>query len=485
MTNSSPPAPDYAGAAQAQGAASMDVTNTQNFANRPDINTPFGSQWWTTAQDVDPATGQLVTRWQQNNALTDPYQKALDSQMSITQGRSDAAQSMLGDVTKNATNPMDWNSFQALGTGPQSYNPLQGPSQSGNVAAPQMTGRVSGPQSQQLQRSLDSSGLQNVDSGQQYVDKAGDAVYNQFSRRQEPLFQDQNASLKQQLYNSGLKEGDEAYDKAMRNQQNQQSDARLNAMDQATQASGAQASRIQGMDLSTNQNQFGQRQASGQFANDASGQQYGQDLQGANFQSGQNDQQFSQGTSNAGFNLGQNAQQYQQGLQGSNFQAGQMQQQFGNQATQSNYQDLVRQQQIAEALQQRNLPLNQMNALLSGQQVGQQAMPDFNKAGLSQTPDLMSAAQGQYGAAVGDANASNANNQQWMSALATGAMMLSDRRLKKNVVKIGRINGNMVYAYDYIWGEPGVGVMADEVRHIPGAVVRNAAGYEMVNYERL
>ncbi len=43
-----PAAPDYLGAAQQQAAASKELTNIQNFANRPTINTPFGSQSWDT-----------------------------------------------------------------------------------------------------------------------------------------------------------------------------------------------------------------------------------------------------------------------------------------------------------------------------------------------------------------------------------------------------------------------------------------------------
>jgi hypothetical protein len=50
MGKSTPAAPDYTGAANAQAAASKENLITQNFANRPTINTPFGSQSWDTAQ---------------------------------------------------------------------------------------------------------------------------------------------------------------------------------------------------------------------------------------------------------------------------------------------------------------------------------------------------------------------------------------------------------------------------------------------------
>jgi hypothetical protein len=43
---SAPAAPDYLGAATAQAQASEKATTAQNFANRPNINTPFGGQSW-------------------------------------------------------------------------------------------------------------------------------------------------------------------------------------------------------------------------------------------------------------------------------------------------------------------------------------------------------------------------------------------------------------------------------------------------------
>ena len=72
----------------------------------------------------------------------------------------------------------------------------------------------------------------------------------------------------------------------------------------------------------------------------------------------------------------------------------------------------------------------------------------------------------------------------------------SDRRLKKNIIPLGqKINGVQLYSFEYSlekWPEgalkpqPGIhiGVMADEVRNIPGAVEPELFyGYDMVNYE--
>jgi hypothetical protein len=69
MGKSTPAAPDYTGAANAQAAASKENLMTQNYANRPTINTPFGSQSWQTNSQIDPTTGQAVTAWTQENTL--------------------------------------------------------------------------------------------------------------------------------------------------------------------------------------------------------------------------------------------------------------------------------------------------------------------------------------------------------------------------------------------------------------------------------
>lgn len=65
MGKSTPAAPDYTGAANSQAAASKENLMTQNYANRPSIETPFGSQTWQTNSQIDPTTSQAVTAWTQ------------------------------------------------------------------------------------------------------------------------------------------------------------------------------------------------------------------------------------------------------------------------------------------------------------------------------------------------------------------------------------------------------------------------------------
>lgn len=66
------------------------------------------------------------------------------------------------------------------------------------------------------------------------------------------------------------------------------------------------------------------------------------------------------------------------------------------------------------------------------------------------------------------------------------AWIISDRRLKSNVVRIGTHPlGIGIYEYD-IFGERQRGVMADEVEAVmPEAVTTHPFGYKMVYYEML
>jgi hypothetical protein len=68
-----------------------------------------------------------------------------------------------------------------------------------------------------------------------------------------------------------------------------------------------------------------------------------------------------------------------------------------------------------------------------------------------------------------------------------GAGIFSDRRLKRDVRLLGRLaNGLGVYAWRYLWGAPGVGVMADEVERIaPHALGPRAFGFQTVDYSKL
>ncbi len=561
MSKNTPAPPDYAGAAQQQAQSSREVTEQQTWANRPTINTPFGQQTWENTPTWDPSTGQYINRWTQNTNLTPESQAALDSQMRLQQGRSNLAEGLLGRTQQEYGQPMDWSQFTQLAQTPQAQQvgqnlpgfenlpqvpnydtsnlPQQGTALQGNDYNQMLQGlpqRGQGPQQNQyspedIQRQLSTEGMQGVDPSQRYYGEAGDAIYNQWASRQEPRMQQETDAMRTQLYNMGLKEGDEAYNREMERLGQSQGDARQQAQYQATIGAGQEAQRMFGMDMGTRQQQFGERSQQGAFANSAAqqamqqqlamgGQRFQEQLAGGQFndaqraaalneQFGAGDRRFqeqqarseqmdAQRAAQLQERMGVGAQQFQQQMQRANQgdvrrqQVGQEQMAFGqqnyNNAMQSaNYQNQLRQQQIAEQMQQRGFSLNEINAILTGQQVGMPSMPGFNAANRSEGVQSLQAAQLQNQAAMDAYNAQQQGTQGTLSGLAGMAMMFSDRRLKKNVEFLKEVDGVRWYRYEYLWedGKKSVGVMADEVAHIPDAVWEHPSGYKMVNYERI
>jgi hypothetical protein len=155
-------------------------------------------------------------------------------------------------------------------------------------------------------------------------------------------------------------------------------------------------------------------------------------------------------------------------------------------------------QQLAQnqAIQQN--PLNILQALRTGAQLNTANLP---AVGVSQPgqlanwqgADFLGAAQAQNQFNQGQYNAQMASNAQLRSSVIGaggalgGAAIASDRRLKKNIKRIGtHVLGIGLYTWDYLWGLPFSGVMADEVEQVmPEAVVMHPSGFKMVNYSML
>ena len=422
---SAPATPDYLGATQLQGEINKENLNTQNYANRPTINTPFGSQSWGTQSVTDPATGQVVTQWTQNNTLAPGLQNALQDQINIQAGRSNLANNFMGRVANEYGTAPDYtnlpNMAQAaqptsLQTGTTDYTP--GLATSFNFGSP----------------------LPQFDSSYR------DTVANQLMQKMQPTHDYQQRQLEAKLSNMGFRAGTEGYDRELKNLAGRQAAERYNALDTA----GNEAQRLYNMQMGTAQQSFNQNQAGAQFQNQALNQAQNMDL--ANMQAGNQAA----------------AQQY--GLN----------QQFAN------AQNQLRQQAIAEMLQRRGTSLNEMNALLNGQQVQMPQMPSFNPSAQAQAPNILGAMQLGYNANLNSYNAEQAGFNNLVNAgaqLGSAAFMFSDRRLKSNIKRVGtHAIGVGIYEYTMM-GMPQRGVIAQEVQAVrPDLVKRHANGYLMVNY---
>lgn len=150
-----------------------------------------------------------------------------------------------------------------------------------------------------------------------------------------------------------------------------------------------------------------------------------------------------------------------------------------------------------EILAERNQPINEITALLSGSQVSSptfQNTPTTNVAGVDYTGLVQSNYASQVAQAQAAANAKNQSNQAMLGGLfglaGAGASMFkftSDRRAKWNIQPIDGVtldNGLQVYGFHYLGShEPHLGLMADEVEIVhPEAVAMGAHGFKVVDY---
>ncbi|HWT63273.1 MAG TPA: tail fiber domain-containing protein, partial [Ochrobactrum sp.] len=148
-----------------------------------------------------------------------------------------------------------------------------------------------------------------------------------------------------------------------------------------------------------------------------------------------------------------------------------------------------RQSAFSEAMAQRNQPINEITALMSGSQVS-------NPAQMSgQTPQT-SVGGVDYTGLVNQKYQSEMSNYQskmgglfGLGSAAMGLLPFSDRRLKRDVERIGTLeNGLPWYRFNYKWDDteaaPREGLMSDDVRKvIPSAVVIDpSSGFDTVNY---
>jgi len=421
---SAPPPPDYVGAAQLQGELSKENLNMQNYANRPVQNTPWGTQSWDTQAVTDPSTGEQFTQWMQNTTLTPALQQALDAQIGTQNDRTQLASGFMDRVASEYAQPFDYSNLPQMAQA----NAPGGLTTGLNNYTP---GLATG---------FNFSALPQVDSGYR------DTVANQMMERMQPVHDYQQRQLETRLANQGFTQGSEAFKRAMDEQQQRQAAERFQALNQ----SGNEMQRLFGMQMQTAQTGYNQNLGAAQFANQA---------------------------------LGQAAAMDQSRMQAQNQAIGQQQ---GLNQSYADAQNRLRQQAIAEQMQRRGMSLNEMNALLSGQQVQMPSMPSFSQGGMAQVPNILGATQMGYDAQLGAVNAQNAAFGNLLNAgaqLGTAAFMFSDRRLKSRIRRVGtHAIGVGVYEYD-MFGERQRGVIAQEVQAVrPDLVKRHANGYLMVNY---
>lgn len=145
-------------------------------------------------------------------------------------------------------------------------------------------------------------------------------------------------------------------------------------------------------------------------------------------------------------------------------------------------------QAVQEALTERNQPLNEISAILSGNQVGMPQFGPTNSYGIANTD--YAGIRGNYDNAMLNRYQMQMQQKQGMygglfGMLGSGFAAFSDERLKENIVPIGKTNDNLTIAtYNYKGTtKPEIGLIAQEVAEKkPEAVQRHPSGFLIIDY---
>ena len=164
-----PPAPDYAGAAQAQGAANVETARLEGRMNRPDVVSPY---------DITRVTDLPDDRFLQTYSLTPEYEAQRVKQVGISDAYLDTAGRLLEGLPQE--------SFSLANLSPQ----------------PGMIDRSNFAQ------------VPTMENLNDYATRVETAYYNRAVSRLQPQFQQQEIDLRTQLINAGIPEGTTAYNNA-------------------------------------------------------------------------------------------------------------------------------------------------------------------------------------------------------------------------------------------------------------------------------
>ena len=524
---SPPPAPDYAAAATAQGAANVDAARATARLSNPNIFSPFGSQTVTygtpvfdqaaydkavaqysagimpgthgngepeyiyghdgTVATVErnpkyiaptpgeafapgaaPTREQFTTYQDQDSptitqTLNPQSQQIFDAQQATRLGLANLSDDALrraqgilnspfqykGPPLQTSLIPVGQTQRTLANAGAINYGPGAGDygyasglagdkyGLAGAIRADDY-GRASGIGAGDYGYAKDKLDLSNV---AKIPVNAGMTGQQAIMARLQPQIEQSNNAYAAQLANQGIVQGSEAYNNAMQVQNQRNNDLLSQAALQGL-----------GLDFQANNQGFGQALQQGVFGNQAIGQNFGQGLAARNQANQAIAQNFGQGLqaqNQANLAIGQNFGQGLQGQQltnqaiGQNFGQGVASAQMNNQAQQQQYgqnlsnaqfynqaqnQDFnqglasaqfgntAQQQALQQQLYERNLPLNEISALMSGSQIQNPQFQAYQGSQVVPAP-LFNATQAQYNAGLQGYGMQNNSDNAFMSGL--------------------------------------------------------------------
>jgi len=306
--------------------------------------------------------------------------------------------------------------------------------------------------------------------------------------RIDPKLQQDRQALETRLQDQGIRYGSTAYNQAMDDWNRQSTDARL-----AVTAAGGQeqqrmmemAAQRAGFQNAAQQQAYTQALGRGTFANQAQAQQFQEMLNAGTFANQAQSQDFQQAA-----------------LRGQFYNAAAAQNLARNQAI-SAAQNQTRATSLAEQYAQRNQPINEISALMSGSQVKD---PSFIPTGNQQiaTTDYAGLVNNRFNQDMQNYQTQSNNANQLIGGLfgaiagaGRGGAFNSDRRVKEDIDKVGTVFGVgsdgdkelPIYEYKYKGklddGQRHVGPMAQDVEKIDKEAVVTRNGVKQIKRTKL
>jgi hypothetical protein len=408
-----PAAPDPNVVAAAQTKSNVDTANATAALNRTNQVTPQGTSTWSQGSgtpwneqaylQANPDVQQAVAAgtvksgqdhynqfgaaegrqgapqgytpnapWTQTVSLSPDQQRLYDQSVQGQQMYGDAALSQLGKLQGILSQPVNFSGQPGAGT---AYNP-------GGALNPTITQDAYGA----IAPTLNAQSWAAINPNIGYGAESRNRVETALQGRLQPAQDAQRAATETRLRNQGLVPGSEAYTNAMNDLGRQENDARLGIISQGGQEEQLQAG----------------------IANQLFGQQ------ASNRDAAMQGQQalFGQQASNRDAALAGQQALFGQQVQGRQLGAQEQSQQFSQQ-------NALRQQGIQEQLTQRQVPLNEISALLGGQQVQYPSLQNTPTTQVANTDVI-----GAYGNAQAAKNAQYQAQSQYAGAGNAGLASL-------------------------------------------------------------
>lgn len=372
--NDTPATYNPAQVAAAQGAINQDTAVAQSQLNQIDEITPYGSSTYATIGDPTP---QGIQRYSRTFKLDPAQQAILDQQNQVNLELNRVAGQQVGRVGETLATPFTYEGMPAGGDAAQVGQTVSNLTAMTQNPYDLQAGKSFAPTAQGIGAAADAGTQAAITAAESFstpfdyssapaapeADAAArqqviDSMYGQAQRRLDPRFEGEQRAMENQLANSGIPRGSEAFSSAMRDFNMGKTDAYQTALDSAIQAGGAEQSRLFGIGTQARQNAIAeqnylralpaaeQAQLMGMYGQEQALRQGQFDAMGA-VRDREIDEQLRQ--RQIPMQEMQNLAQAQTGL-------------FG-------LSDQQRQRVVQEQAYLRNLPLNETAALMSGTQI--------------------------------------------------------------------------------------------------------------------